>query len=175
MGLLDEPALEKMLAVGCTSCQSHKLAFRTYVDGALPLVAVEPKGRMSWAYDGEKFIDGVYAVACASCKQTIFSADMCPRCNAPGGLERALATANRWPVPAACPTCGEEEVRYLAFVPATVAYEGDRAERARTSTELDDAGFHGYRVDCKDDGTVAERTDVCPLCETLGPIRARPG
>ena len=174
MGLLEDPGLERMVATGCAACGGRKLMFRTYVDGALPIVDGEPVGRMAWVYDGEKFIDGIYEVVCPACKQTIFSADMCPRCNAPGGLARALATANAWPVPRACPRCDEEELRYVAFVPATVEYEGKRTEKARTVTELHDHGFHGYRVDCKNDGPVAERTDVCPLCETPGPIRARP-
>ena len=174
MGLLDEPALEKMVALGCTSCKSNKLAFRAYLDGALPIVGGEPVGRISWAYDGEKFVDGVYEIACPACKQMIFSADICPRCNAPGGLARALATGNDWPVPAACPSCGQEELRYVAFVPAQVTYEGKRAEKARTSTELYDSGFHGARVECRSCGIVAERTDSCPLCATPGPLRPRP-
>jgi hypothetical protein len=174
MGLLDEASLEKMVTTGCTACHSNKLAFRSYVDGALPLVGGEPVGRMSWVYDGEKFVDGVFEVTCASCKQTIFSADICPRCDAPGGLARALATGNDWPVPAACPQCGEEELSYVAFVPAQVSYEGKRAEKARTSTELQDAGFHGARVTCKTCGMVSERTETCPLCASPGPLRPRP-
>jgi len=61
------------------------------------------------------------------------------------------------------------------FVPARVAYQGKRAEKARTSTELHEDGFHGYRVDCRDCGTLAERSDACPLCEAPGPLRPRPG
>ena len=125
----------------------------------------EPVGRMTWVYDGEKFVDGVYEVACAACKEMVFAADVCPRCHAPGGLARALATPNRWPVPAACPSCDDEQLRYVAFVPARVVYEGKRAEKARSSTELHEDGFHGYRADCRDCGTVAELTDACPLCD----------
>jgi hypothetical protein len=174
MGLLDEASLEKIVATGCTACNSNKLAFRSYVDGALPIVGGEPVGRMTWVYDGEKFIDGVFEVACPACKQTIFSADICPRCHAPGGLAQALATGNTWPVPGACPECGEEELRYVAFVPANVGYEGKRAEKARTTTEMHDDGFHGARVECKACGFVGERTETCPLCESPGPLRARP-
>jgi hypothetical protein len=103
-----------------------------------------------------------------------FASDECPRCHAPGGLARALETPNAWSVPKRCPGCSGEELRYIAFVPAIVSYEGKRAEKARSSTEQHEDGFHGYRVDCRDCGTVAERVDVCPLCEAPGPLRARP-
>jgi len=175
MGLLDEPGLDRLLAAGCAACGGRKLTFTSYVDGFLPILGGEPVGKLGWAYDGEKFIDGVYEVACAQCRHVVFTADLCPRCHAPGGLGRALAAPNRWPVPAACPSCGEEQLRYFAFVSARVVYEGQRAEKARTATELHDDGFHGYRADCRDCGTVAERTDSCPLCEAPAPLRPRPG
>jgi hypothetical protein len=175
MGLLDEPGLERLVAAGCAGCGSTRRTFRSYVDGAVPVVGGEPVGRIEWVYDGEKFVDGVYEVSCADCKQRAFSADVCPRCNAPGGLARALGTPNSWPVPAVCPSCDGEEVRYVAFVPALVGYEGKRADRARTTTELYDDAFHGARVDCRTCGTIAERTDDCPLCGAPGPLRARPG
>ena len=106
-------------------------------------------GKITWVYDGEKFVDGVYRVECGECNHVIFDADVCPRCHAPGGLERALHAGNRWPVPTACPMCAEEEVIYRALLPARVAYEGRRADKARTATEPHDEGFHGYRVDCR--------------------------
>ena len=109
----------------------------------------EPVGALTWVYDGEKFVDGVFEVACADCQHALFSDDGCPRCHAAGALPAVLAAHNRWPVPAACPSCQGEEVHYLAMVPARVAYQGKRADRARTSTELHDPGFHGYRVDCR--------------------------
>jgi hypothetical protein len=175
MGLLDESGLDRLVAAGCPKCGAHELTFRTYVDGLLPLLGGEPTGRMTWVYDGEKFVDGVYQIVCATCAETVFSAEVCPRCHAPGGLARALDTLNRWPVPAVCPGCDGEEVRYIAFVPARVAYQGKRADKARSSTELHEPGFHGARVDCRDCGTVAELTDRCPLCDAPGPLRARPG
>ena len=93
----------------------------------------EPVGKLTWVYDGEKFVDGVYEVTCAACKEVVFAADVCPRCHAPGGLARALETPNRWPVPPACPSCDDDQLRYVAFVPARVVYEGKRAEKARSS------------------------------------------
>jgi hypothetical protein len=175
MGLLDEPALERLAATGCAACGASKLVFLTMVDAALPLMGGEPVGGITWVYDGEKFVDGVYQITCAGCGHIVFEADVCPRCHAPGGLERALHTANRWPVPTACAACGEEEVKYLALLPAKVVYEGHRAEKARTSTESHDEGFHGYRVVCRDCGTTAELVDSCPLCDAPAPLRARPG
>ena len=175
MGVLDEPGLDRLLEAGCTKCGARSLTFASYVDGLLPIMGAEPVGKITWVYDGEKFVDGVFEVTCTECKQVVFAETVCPRCHAPGGLERALATPNGWPVPAQCPKCEGEELRYIAFLPARVAYEGTRAEKARTTTELLDSGFHGYRVDCRDCGPVAERTDACPLCEAPAPLRARPG
>jgi len=175
MGLLTEPDFDRLVAAGCAVCGATKLMFRTYVDGAIPMVGGEPVGRITWVYDGEKFIDGVYEVRCGQCDALTFSAEVCPRCHAAGGLARALTTPNDWPAPSSCPSCEEEEVRYVAFVPARVAYDGKRAEKARDLCELHEDGFHGARVDCRDCGTVAARTDVCPLCSGPGPLRARPG
>ncbi len=174
MGLLDEPGLERLITDGCGKCGSRKLAFRMYVDGLLPIMGGEPIGRVQWVYDGEKFVDGVYEVSCAVCNDVVFAADACPRCHAAGGLGRALEMPNGWPVPLARPECHGEELRYIAFLPARVTYEGKRAEKARSATELADEGFHGYRVDCRDCGTVAERHDSCPLCDAPGPLRPRP-
>jgi hypothetical protein len=174
MGLLDEAGLERLIGAGCVKCGSPRLAFRMYVDGLLPIMGAEPVGRVKWVYDGEKFVDGVYEVSCAACNDVVFAADACPRCHAAGALRRALETPNAWPVPVACPGCGGEELRYIAFLPAHVTYEGKRAEKARSATELADDGFHGYRVDCRDCGTIAEQNERCPLCDAPGPLRERP-
>ena len=175
MGLLDEAGLEAIVGAGCARCGGHRLTFRTYVDGALTLLDGEPVGRPTWLYDGEKFIDGIYAVHCADCKAAIFESDVCPRCHAPGGLARALEATNRWSIPHRCSGCEGEEIRYVALIPARVDYEGKRADKARTSTELHEAGFHGLRADCRACGTFAEQSGTCPLCDGPGPLRARPG
>lgn len=177
MGLLDEPGLDRLVSAGCPACHAAKLVFRTYVDGLVPVFGGDPIARPTWVYDGEKFVDGVFDVRCAACAHVVFSADVCPRCHAPGGLAIALESKNAWPVPTQCPSCEVDEVRYIAFLPARVSYEGKRADKAKTSTELHEPGFHGYRVDCRDCGTVAQLTDAdpCPLCATPGPLRTRPG
>jgi hypothetical protein len=175
MGLLTEAGLDELIAAGCSACSGKKLSFRSYIDGRVPLLAGEPVGAITWVYDGEKFVDGVFEVSCADCKHVVFSADVCPRCHAAGGLATALASTNRWPVPAACPGCDGEEVFYRFMVPARVSYEGKRADKPRTTTELLDPGAHGLRVDCTDCGNaVAELTGACPLCGFTGELRARP-
>jgi hypothetical protein len=174
MGILDKAALDALIAAGCAACGETTLTFQTYVDGLIPLMAGEPVGKLKWVYNGEKFLDGIFEIACARCKKVVFTSPDCPRCHARGGLATALATENSYPVPTACPGCESEEVRYIAFMPAKATYEGKRAEKARTSVEMHDRGFHGYRVDCKVCGTVAELSTSCPLCAAKGPLRERP-
>jgi RNA polymerase subunit RPABC4/transcription elongation factor Spt4 len=174
MGLLDEAGLERRVAAGCEACGSKRLTFRAFVDGMLPIMGGEPIGSVSWVYDGEKFVDGVFEIACGDCKRVLFAETVCPRCHSPGGLARALERPNRWPVPPACSECQGEELRYVALLPVRVAYQGNRADKARSVTELHDNGFHGYRVSCRACGTVAERSE-CPLCGAPAPLRIRPG
>lgn len=174
MGALSKPDLDGLIAAGCTACGSKKLTFLTYVDGLFAMMGGEPIKRVVWVYDGEKFLDGVYEVGCGDCRSPIFRAEDCPRCHAPDGLKKALGTENAYPVPALCPSCENEETRFIALLPARVVYEGLRAEKARSSHELHEPGVHGYRIDCRDCGTVAELKDRCPLCESPGPLRARP-
>src|SRR5260370_27919456 len=118
MGLFDEPGLQRLVDAGCPKCGSVKLSFRTYVDGLVPIMGGEPIGRIKWVYDGEKFVDGVFAVSCADCNEVVFAADECPRCHAPGGLQRALETPNQWPVPPSCVKCSFHDMRYIAFLPS---------------------------------------------------------
>ncbi len=175
MGLLSEAGLDEIVGTGCSACGGKRLALRSYVDGRVPLLGGDPVGAITWVHDGEKFVDGVFEVACADCKHVLFGADVCPRCHGAGGLATALATGNTWPVPATCPRCGLDEVNYRALVPVRTTYEGRRADKPRTTTELYDPGFHGLRVDCADCGTVAELSDRCPLCGAAAPLRERPG
>jgi hypothetical protein len=175
MGLLDEAGLDALVAQGCSGCGGKRLAFRSYIDGRVPLLGGEPVGAIVWVHDGEKFVDGVFEVACADCKQVLHAAPGCPRCHAPDALATALATPNRWPVPRECPGCGGDELFYRALVPARTTHEGKRADKPRTTTDLHDPGFHGYRADCADCGTIARLDDRCPLCAAPGPLRERPG
>jgi rubrerythrin len=173
MSKLTEQAFSKLVEAGCPSCGGLQLNLRAYVDGLVPLMEGEPVGPIKWVYKGEMFVDGLYEITCGACQHALFKDDRCPRCHDEGGLARGLETTNAYTVPKECPRCEHIEVRYIAFVPARVKYEGKRADKAQTSVDLYDAGFHGYRVDCKTCGKVAERADACPICEKKAPIRAR--
>jgi RNA polymerase subunit RPABC4/transcription elongation factor Spt4 len=174
MGMLTVAKLEETLSSGCSACAGTSLRFRAYVDAGVPMMAAEPVGKLYWAYDGEKFVDGVFEIACTKCSVVLFASDVCPRCHGAGGLEVALEAENAYPAPKACPRCAGQEVRLIAFVPAKVSYEGKRADKAQTAIEPHDPGFHGYRVDCKSCGTVAELRGRCPLCASTEPLRPRP-
>jgi RNA polymerase subunit RPABC4/transcription elongation factor Spt4 len=174
MGMLTVRDLEAILSKGCSACGKTSLRFKAYVDAGVPMMAAEPVGKLYWAYDGEKFVDGVFEIACATCSAVVFTSDACPRCHAPGGLATALENENLYPAPKQCPRCSGQEVRLIAFVPAKILYEGTRAQKAQTSVEPHDPGFHGYRVDCKTCGIVAELQASCPVCGAHGPLRARP-
>lgn len=174
MGLLTEEKLLSLIDAGCPSCKGKKLSFQTYVDGKQRLLGGEPDSPITWAYKGETFIDGVFEVRCFSCKKEIFSSSVCPRCHSEGGLQKALARENQMTLPKECPTCQAEELWCLAMLPAQVTYEGKRAEKARTDTEVYDAGFHGYQLLCRFCGVIEENKDHCPLCEAPGPLRERP-
>jgi hypothetical protein len=173
MGSLTAPGLLALIEAGCQGCGGKKLDFRTYVDARQRLLAGEPDG-LTWAYKGETFIDGVYEVSCAACKKGLFSSSICPRCHAEGGLAAALAREGGFAAPKECPGCQAEELVMLAMVPARVTYEGKRAEKARTTTELSEPGFHGYELSCRFCGVVAAQEERCPLCDAPGPLRPRP-
>src|SRR4051812_29946058 len=64
MGLFTKEALDALVASGCTGCGGTRLMFQTYVDGLVPLMGGEPVGKLKWAYDGEAFCDGIFAIDC---------------------------------------------------------------------------------------------------------------
>jgi hypothetical protein len=173
MGSLTKSALDDILAQGCP-CRASKLDFSTYVDGRFSLLAGDQFGGVVWAYKGETFVDGVYEIACAGCKRTLFSSGVCPRCNRADVLADVLASPNRLAIPSACPRCDADTLLYTVMLPAHVVYEGKRAQKARASVDLVEEGAHGIRLDCKVCGVVAEVNDRCPLCDAAGPIRDRP-
>jgi hypothetical protein len=175
MGLLTESRLDEIVQASCPACGAGPLSFRAFLDGRILLFGGEPVSKLTWCYDGEKFVDGVYEIRCAGCSGTLFLAAVCPRCNTADGLARALATENRFPLPKECPQCSGEELQYTALLPATVACERKRAAAPRPQVDPYEPGFHGYKVTCTDCGEVATHSASCPLCEAPGPLRARPG
>jgi RNA polymerase subunit RPABC4/transcription elongation factor Spt4 len=177
MGSLSEATFTARVELGCTKCGSKKLTIRAYVAGKFPLMEGEPVAPVVWAYKGETFVDGVFAITCSSCRHILFEDPACPQCHDPGGLERALETENQHVVLKACPGCGQVMTTYRALVPAVVAYEGRRAQKARTSVGLYDPGFHGLGADCKACGSFAPHDDEsgCALCTaSAGPRRNAP-
>lgn len=174
MSTLTVETFTARIAEGCPSCGGKKLLIRSYVEGRFPLLEGESDGTVAWAYKGETFVDGVFDVRCAGCKAALFTDTRCPRCHAADGLARALETTNARVVPTACPRCEDDSIVYGAFVPADVVYQGKRADKARTSYGLEDAGFHGVRVDCTACGVLEASPEGCPLCGEPGPIRPQP-
>lgn len=161
---LSEEAFTALVDAGCLDCKSKKLTVETYVAQQLPLLDGEVYGSPSWGYKGEDLVRGTYRIACDGCKKALFTATACPRCEAPDGIERALAAENDFPLPTSCTDCGSELVTATAYVPAVVVYEGKRAAKARTQIAPEDPGFHAYRAECKQCRNVTERRVPCPLC-----------
>jgi hypothetical protein len=161
---LTEEAFTALVDAGCVACNGKRLVVEAIVAQRLPLLGGEPYGSPSWAYKGEELVAGTYRIACDDCKNELHTQTACSRCNAEGGLERALETENGFPLPRACARCGCELLTALAFVPAVVLYEGKRAAKARTQTVPEDPGFHAFRVECKECHDVVQRRDPCPLC-----------
>ena len=174
MGLFQPTDLERLLDSGCSACGGKRFSFQSYVDAKQGLMEGEPVTKLAWAYNGEGFCDGIFEIQCASCNATAFRSEVCPRCNAEGGLAVALESENRFVVPLECPRCETQEVTYFSMVPAITTYESRRAEKAKTETALLDPGFHGTKAACKTCGPFAEQRERCPLCDSPGPIRPRP-
>ncbi len=161
---LSETEFSAMVDAGCPDCGSKKLSIEALVAQKLPLLGGELYGAATWAYKGEDLVRGTYLIACTGCKKALYTATPCPRCQAEGGVARALEQENAFPLPASCAHCGNERLNATAFVPATVVYEGKRASKPRTHVAPEDPGFHAFRVECTDCRAGEERRDPCPLC-----------
>jgi hypothetical protein len=172
MGALSQARFEELVNAGCTVCGGRMLEIKSYIDRSLVVMAAEPNNEGRWAHDGEKFVDGTYRIACASCTQVAFESDICPRCNAAGGLAKALGEKSRLAVPKRCPKCNELELLALAFVPATARYGGE-PPKPKQLVDYGEPGYHvvAYACDACEQAVVAER---CPLCDAPGPLRPRP-
>ena len=173
MGLLDETRFDAAVLPGCLACGRAELDIWTFIDRQLDLMLGDPNDDGRWVHDGEKFVDGTYRIACASCAHVVFTSDACPRCNAPGGLARALGDASRLTVPKRCAACNENELIAVALVAATVRYTSARIPKPRPLGDLGDPGYHIVAYACAscDAATVAQ---TCPLCDAPGPLRPRP-
>lgn len=172
MGALSQQRFDELVRAGC-ACGSRVLEIKSYLDRSLVVMAAEPNNEGRWVHDGEKFVDGTFKIACTSCKATVFESDICPRCNAEGGLAKALAAPSRLTVPKRCPTCNELELLALAFVPAVAKYGSGETPKPKQLVDFGEPGYHVVAYACNDcdQAVVAEK---CPLCDAPGPLRARP-
>jgi RNA polymerase subunit RPABC4/transcription elongation factor Spt4 len=161
---LTEEAFTGLVDAGCPGCQSKKLAIEALVVQWIPLLGGEPFGSPAWGYKGEDLVRGTYRIACEGCKRELFTATDCPRCSAADGIRRALEQENALPLPKTCASCGSEQVKATAFVPARVIYEGRRTSKAHACAGIDEPGFHATRVECKRCHQVTEPRAACPLC-----------
>jgi hypothetical protein len=165
---LSEEAFTVIADAGCTKCQSKKLVVESIVAQKMPILTGEPYGSPSWGYKGEDLVRGTYRIACEDCQTELFAATACSRCDAEGGVARALQQENAFLLPTSCLNCGSELLTAFAYVPAVVLYEGKRAAKARTQTAPEDEGFHAFRVECKQCGNHDEHRKPCPLCGSAG-------
>jgi hypothetical protein len=163
---LSEKEFTALVDAGCPRCKSKRLSIEALVAQKLVLLAGEVYGSPSWGYKGEDLVRGTYRIACDGCGAELFTASACPRCDAAGGVTRALDEENTFPLPRACARCGDERLTATAFVPAHVTYEGKRANKARTQTAPEDPGFHAFRVECKGCRSIVERSGACSLCSS---------
>jgi hypothetical protein len=161
---LSEEAFTLLVNAGCPGCGCKALTIEAFVPQKIPLLTGEPYGPPSWGYKGEDLVRGTYRVACEECKTELFAATACPRCDAAGGVERALTGESAFPLPTACSSCQGELLTATAYVPALLVYEGKRPNKARAQAAPEEPGFHAMRVECKACHKAVERRDPCPLC-----------
>ena len=90
MGQLDERTFAQHLT-GCAGCGATRFDVSTYLDRHVEVMLGDPNSDGKWVHDGEKFVDGVYRITCASCAKVAFASDDCPRCHAVGTLPATLA------------------------------------------------------------------------------------
>src|ERR1041385_5224222 len=160
MGALSQTDFERLVNAPCPACGASTLEIHTFIDKSFVAMVGDPNDAGRWVHDGEKFVDGTYEIACTRCKHAAFTSDICPRCNAPGGLPTALGTTSRIQIPKRCPKCNELELLAIAFVPAT-AHAGT-APKPKATAEFGDKGFHVVAFACHacDNAVVSERCQI---------------
>jgi len=174
MGHLDEASFARAIHT-CVKCAGISFEISSYLDRQVSVMLGDANGDGKWAYDGEKFIDGVYRVRCMGCSADAFSSPDCPRCHNEGALEAALAAQSKLKVPKRCPACKNTEVSIVGFAPG-VARTTDASSRPTTPVPkalLGDDGFHVVAIAC-DACNWAEVAEGCPICGKPSPLRPRP-
>ena len=153
-------------------CGSKILEVRTFLDQRLLMMLADPNDAGRWVHDGEKFIDGIYRIACTACPCVVFEHADCPRCHAVGGLAKALDDTSRLHVPKRCASCNELELLALALVNAK-AKTGAGTPKPEPLAAFGEPGHHIVAYACEScDAAVV--TQKCPLCDATGPLRPRP-
>jgi hypothetical protein len=172
MGHLDEKGFERAIA-GCTKCDYKAFEVSSYIDRQVTVMLAESNDDGRWAHDGEKFIDGVFAIRCIKCQTKAFESDDCPRCHRTDGLADAIGVEPRIKVPKRCPGCKCTELSIAAFAPSTVR-TGEGRPAAPTATALfGEPGYHIAVMMC-DGCDWVQAADGCPVCGGPGPLRDRP-
>jgi hypothetical protein len=173
VGQLDEARFETAIGGGCPACGMRVMEIRSFIDQRVLMMLADPNDAGRFVHDGEKFVDGIYRIACVACAHVLFEDADCPRCHAAGGLAKALAEPSRLAVPKRCPSCNELELLGLALVPAVAKYGGSEPPRPKALVEFGEPGHHMVAFACEScDAAVV--TQTCPLCDAPGPLRPRP-
>ena len=171
MGALDQPEFERLVNAGCTACGHATLEISSFIDRSIVVMVGDPNNDGRWVHDGEKFVDGTYKMACASCAHTVFASDVCPRCNAQAALssrahERAGSPFRNGARSATSSSCS----RSPSFLRKR---QSEAAPKPQAIAEYGEPGYHIVAYACHecDNAVVAEG---CPLCDAPGPLRKRP-
>ena len=147
---------------GCTTCKAR--SSRSGRHRPTPTAeAASPNDDGKWVHDGEKFIDGIYKITCASCAHVLYTTDDCPRCHAAGALPRALGDTSRLVAPKRFAGCNELELLALALVPA-ITKSAPARPKPKALVEFGEPGHHLVAYACEScDAAIV--TQKCPLCD----------
>ena len=149
MGQLDERGFAHHLQA-CRGCGGTSFDVATYLDRHVEVMLGDANDDGKWVHDGEKFVDGVYRIACATCGVEAFASDACPRCHAPGALPATLAAPSHLAVPKRCPACSGMQLALIGFAPATVRTTGAKPPTPTPRALFGEPGFHVIAMACDD-------------------------
>ena len=172
MSHLDEARFAHHLT-GCPNCGGTSWDVEAYLDRFQAVMVGSANDDGKWAYDGEKFIDGIISMRCAGCGHVAYASDDCPRCHAVGAAPTARAASSILVPPKRCPRCEGTECGVIGFAPATVRIGIGKPPAPTPTALLGEPGFHVIAIGC-DDCDWAITATACPLCNAPGPLRTRP-